>query len=988
MLSADATAPSSSQHPAARARGDEPLLEQVRLVHENSLLTQLVALFNATILAFVEWSVVDHSTILVWLACMTTVTLARLQVAHAFQSARPTAAEVGRWRTLFLAGVAGSGLLWGAAGIFLFPAESFAHQVFLSFVVAGMIAGSMATLAPLLVAFMLFAIPAMVPIAVQFLMRGGQMYFSMSVMTVLYGLAMLTVAKHVNSMLRTSMTLSQRNSQLVGVLTKAKAHSEVLNITLQEEVAERRQQEHALRDGEALLAEAQRMAHLGSWSYHPIARRGLWSEETYRIYGIERAAGLPTCRALIGRIHRDDRRRAYTLLKRAVRYGEPYETEFRMIGVDGKARWIHAVGQPRVDAEGCTYEVRGTVLDITERKTQEHQLDAERKVFEAIAKGAPLNDVLDSLCGLLEMQGGAHAAIYLLSSDDALVQAAAPSLPTEYRMDTLRIPMGSHPGLYAGTTEQGHAVLAADISSDTRWADHGGAALRAGLRACWAVPILGTSKPMLGVLAAYFSEPREPSAHELKLIDRIGNIAKIALERDEAEQRIRQLAHYDELTGLPNRVMFNQALEHALLNARREVSGVALLFVDLDRFKNINDTLGHDAGDRLLRQVAERLKLCLRATDLVARFGGDEFMVMLESLGDPRYAAAVAAKLLAAIAQPLMLGQQEFHLSASIGISAFPDDGEDPRMLQKNADIAMYRAKERGRNCWHFYSPTTDTHSLERLKLEGDLRRALERGEFLLHYQPKQDIASGRVTGMEALVRWQHPELGLVPPIKFIPLAEETGLIVPIGEWVLRRAVEQTKQLQALNLQPLTVAVNLSARQLEDESVVQLVADVLQESGLDASLLELEITESMVMHNTELSARLLRRLKEMGVRVAMDDFGTGYSSLAYLKRFPVDTIKIDRSFIQGIPGDSDDSTLTQAIIAMAHSLRLRTVAEGVETAEQAEFLRLNHCDEIQGYYFSRPLPYAQLVEKLQQHALEQQSQPVNEAEPPAIVMWP
>jgi diguanylate cyclase (GGDEF)-like protein/PAS domain S-box-containing protein len=978
----------SSERPQAPARSSELLLGQVRLVHENSLLSQLVVLFNATILAYVEWSVVDHTTILVWLVCMTVVTLGRLQLVYAFQRVQPGAAQIKRWRNVFYAGVAVSGLLWGGVGVFLFPADSFAHQVFAAFVIAGMIAGSVATLSPLLVAFVLFAVPALVPIAVQFLLRGGQIYFSMSVMAVLYGLAMAAVAKHINSMLRKSMALSEHNSQLIHVLTEAKAHAEVLNVNLQDEVAERRQKEQALRDGEALLAEAQRMAHLGSWSYLPLARRAVWSDETYRIYGLERGARLPSCRALIARVHGDDRRRVYALLERAVAYGEPYETEFRIVSADGKPRWVHAMGQPRIDSDGRTYEVRGTVLDITERKSQEHQLDAERKVFEAIAKGAPLREVLDSLCGLLQAQGPAHGAIYLLAADDALVEAAAPSLPTEYRLDTTRIPPGSHPGLYAGQTEQGHAVLAADIGVDARWAEHREAALRAGLRACWAVPILGTSKPMLGVLAAYFSEPREPSAHELKLIDRISNIAKIALERDEAEQRIRQLAHYDELTGLPNRVMFNQALERALSHARRESSGLALLFVDVDRFKNINDTLGHDAGDRLLRQVAERLKQCLRASDLVARFGGDEFMVLLEDLSDPHYAAAVAGKLLEAIAKPLTLGAQEFHLSASIGISAFPDDGADARSLQKNADIAMYRAKERGRNCWHFYSPTTDTHSLERLKLEGDLRRALERDEFELHYQPKQDIASGRVTGIEALIRWRHPELGLVPPIKFIPLAEETGLIVPIGEWVLRQACEQAKRLQQIGAQPLSIAVNLSPRQFEDEGLVQLVADVLQETELEASLLELEITESMVMQNAEGSARLLRRLKEMGVRLAMDDFGTGYSSLAYLKRFPVDTIKIDRSFIQGVPDDDDDSKLTQAIIAMARSLELKTVAEGVESGVQAQFLREHDCDEIQGFFFSRPLPYAQLVEKLQAHAQEQESKSPEDLAPPAIIVWP
>jgi diguanylate cyclase (GGDEF)-like protein len=984
MPSAEAIADPKAHDLKSRSRLDGHLLEQVRLVQEHASLSQLVAIFNAALLAYGQWAVVDHVTIVIWLSCTIGVALARVQIARFFQRAQPTSA--GNWFYLVLAGVAASGLLWGAAGVLLFPQQSFAHQVFTAFVLAGMIAGAAAILSPLLIAFALFAVPPICAITLQFLLRADPMYFSMAVMTLVFAGSMAAVAKQVNASLRARMTLSERNGRLIRVLTSANAQTEVLNQSLREEVAERGQKEQALRDSQAWLAEAQRMARLGSWSYHRGTGRSVWAEETYRMYGLERATAVPSCRALLKRIHRDDRARVHMLFKRAVRHGEPFEMEFRMNGPDHAWHWIHALGQPRVDEHGATYEVRGTVVDITQRKAQEYQLDAERKVFEAMARGVPLKDVLHSLCELLESQCDSYVAIYLLQHE-ALVEAAAPSLPAEYRLTAARIPLGSHAGLYAGSVEQGHAVLATDIATDARWADHRQSALQAGIRACWAVPILGSSQPMLGVLATYFSARREPTAHELRLIDRVCNIAKIALERDEAEQRIRQLAHFDELTGLPNRALFNQAMEHALARAQRESRLLALLFVDVDRFKNINDTLGHDAGDRLLSQVAERLRQCVRASDLVARFGGDEFMVLLEDLDDVRDAATVAEKLLNAIAKPLALGQQEFHLSASIGISTFPDDGADPRVLQKNADIAMYRAKERGRSCWHFYSRTTDKHSLERLQLESDLRRALERDELELHYQPKQDIASGRITGIEALVRWRHPELGLLPPGRFIPLAEETGLIVALGEWVLRRAVAQNVQLQEEYVVPLTIAVNLSARQFEDEQIVELVAEVLEQSGMQASLLELEITESMVMQNAELAAHLLRRLNDMGVRLAMDDFGTGYSSLAYLKRFPVDTIKIDRSFIQGIPGDSDDATLTQAIIAMAHSLQLCTVAEGVETADQLGFLREHHCDEIQGYYFSRPLPYSELLAKLQAHsALEPADD--HAAKPPPIIVWP
>jgi diguanylate cyclase (GGDEF)-like protein len=976
---ADAAAPGSVPAHALDVR-----IAQVRLGYENALLSQLVALFAATLLAIVEWSAVDHATVLAWLTVMVAVTGARLQLSRAFARAEPDAGSIDRWRSAFIFSAGCSGVMWGGAAVILFPANAFVCQVFTAFVIAGMIAGSVATLSPVLLAFVAFAIPALLPISIQFLLHTDPVHFAMSVMAVLYGFAMFTIAKHLEEVLCTSITMSLRNAQLVDVLKRANVQAELLNENLQDEVAERRQREHALREGEAFLADAQRMAHLGSWTYEIETSRATWSDETYRIVGRDRSLGVPTLRSLSALIRREDRRRVHGLLRRAVRHGEPFETQFRITGPKQSIVWLHMMAQPRIDEAGGAYELRGTVLDVTAHKMQERQLDAERRVFEAIATGVPVKAVLESLCHLLEAQIPAVGAIYLRAGDEALIETAAPSLPAQYRLDHVRTVLGSHPGLCAGTSEQEHAVLATSIATDPRWEQHRQDALAAGLRACWAVPVLGTSKPVLGVIAAYFMEPREPSTHDLQLIDRIGNIAKIALERDEAERRIRQLAHYDELTGLPNRALFNQSLEQSLAHARREKRAAALLFVDLDRFKNINDTLGHDAGDRILRQVAERLRGCVRGSDVVARFGGDEFMVLLTELEEVRHAAIVAGKLLEAICQPLVLGSQEFHLSASIGISAFPDDGDDPRVLQKNADIAMYRAKERGRNCWHFYSPATDAQSMERLRLEADLRRALERGELELHFQPKLSIVTGRITGTEALLRWRHPELGMIPPNKFIPLAEETGLIVPIGEWVLRRAVEQTTAMQRLVSYPLSIAVNLSARQFENESLLQAVTGVLQEHAFDPALLELEITESLLMQNTELSERMLRRLKELRVRLSMDDFGTGYSSLAYLKRFPVDTLKIDRSFVHGVPGDADACSLTQAIIALAHSLRLRTVAEGVETVEQVEFLRAHHCDEIQGFWFSRPLPYAEIVEKLKSHT----AHPASAERATAVAVWP
>ncbi len=453
---------------------------------------------------------------------------------------------------------------------------------------------------------------------------------------------------------------------------------------------------------------------------------------------------------------------------------------------------------------------------------------------------------------------------------------------------------------------------------------------------------------------------------EMRIEGRIkfSGIMRDVTDRKYAEERIRYLAHYDDLTGLPNRVLFSQLLEQALSESTFANKQVAVLFIDLDRFKLINDTLSHDSGDDVLRQVAKRLTEALPRRDTIARFGGDEFVVLMRDCSIPTAAAETAQKLLTAIAEPLLLeGLEEYCLTASIGISAFPGDGQNAQTILKNADIAMYRAKEHGKNNYQFYSSQMNLHSFERLVLERFLRRALDQDEFELFYQPKIDLVTGCVTGMEALLRWMHPVMGMISPAKFIPLAEETGLIVPIGAWVLRAACAQNQAWQQRGLPALRVAVNLSARQFAQDDLHTTIVHVFEETGLSPELLELEITESVTMDNPEHAAGLLRKLKALGIRLAIDDFGTGYSSLSYLKRFPIDNVKIDRSFIKDIPKDEDDVAITKAIIAMAHSLRLKVIAEGVETEEQLAFLREHGCDEAQGYLFGAPMP-ADEFEKL------------------------
>ncbi len=448
-----------------------------------------------------------------------------------------------------------------------------------------------------------------------------------------------------------------------------------------------------------------------------------------------------------------------------------------------------------------------------------------------------------------------------------------------------------------------------------------------------------------------------------------GQLARARARASEATlqhaQRVEYLAYHDGLTALPNRSLFNKLLSQAISQAHRHQRRLAVAFIDLDRFKQINDTLGHEAGDELLKEVASRLKACLRDSDTVARLGGDEFVVLLTDVTEEKYAATVAQKIITAIAQPSVLLSQEFRVTASIGISTYPIDGTDELTLTKNADIAMYQAKEDGKNNFQFYSEKLNANSLERLTLESSLRHALERKEFELHYQAKRDTATGRITGMEALLRWQHPDLGLVTPMQFIPVAEETGLIVPIGKWVLETACRQNMAWAAQDLPRLSIAVNLTARQFCDDHLLDDIGSILRSTGMQACLLEIEIHESSLIHNIEKTLRILKALKAMGVKIAIDDFGTGYSSLSTLQQFPLDTIKIDRSFIRDLACSSANTKLTDAIIAMGKSLSLTVVAQGVETKAQADMLREHACDEFQGFYFNKPMSAREFTALLQ-----------------------
>ena len=467
--------------------------------------------------------------------------------------------------------------------------------------------------------------------------------------------------------------------------------------------------------------------------------------------------------------------------------------------------------------------------------------------------------------------------------------------------------------------------------------------------------------------------PVELTVSETRLTGQAQRIATLRdiTERRQTQDRLSYLANFDGLTGLPNRMMFRERLTGAMARADTSRSQMALMFLDLDRFKVVNDSLGHEVGDRLLRHVAQTLLQCVRRPDpperesgaetvTVARLGGDEFTVIVEGLAGSDEAAVVATRILKKLSEPFICDGSEIFVSASVGITLYPHDATDLDGLIRHADLAMYRAKELGRNTYHFFSDELNDQISERLSLEMNLRHALERDEFQLHYQPKASLSSGRVTGVEALLRWNCPGKGLVPPDKFISVLEDTGLIVAVGTWVIRSACAQLAAWDQQGLAPMKMAVNLSARQFQQADLPLVIAQALRDAGIASQRLELELTESLLMHDDRATLRMLSALKEMGVSIAIDDFGTGHSSLGYLKRFDVDTLKIDRTFVRDTPDDLEDSAITTAVIALGHSLGLAVVAEGVENLAQAEFLRELGCDEIQGYLLSRPMAAAQM----------------------------
>jgi diguanylate cyclase (GGDEF)-like protein/PAS domain S-box-containing protein len=617
--------------------------------------------------------------------------------------------------------------------------------------------------------------------------------------------------------------------------------------------------------------------------------------------------------------------------------------------------------------------------DISERKRAEILLAAEKEVLEMVVCGEPLTEALSILARHVEVLSGLMfcTVLFLENSGDQTPNfATGPGLPRDAFDAAMRAAPDAILALFEDAAQHGppsgHDVadefsgVIEEVAARPPWSTYAELVCDFGITPGFAVAARSSTGRVLGLVIAHYRAAGEQRPHDRELTWVAAHLTSIAIERRQAENRLHLLAYYDALTLLPNRDLFRDRLAQALVHADRKKTSVAVMFIDLDRFKTVNDTLGHEAGDQLLREAAFRLRQCVRAEDTVARLGGDEFTVIADNLEKPDDAAVVARKIVEAIAPPVVLAGHEAFVTPSIGITLYPDDGPTIDVLLKNADTAMYRAKEDGGNGYRFFTPEMNTHAKNRLELESGLRRAIEREEFVVYYQPKFCLSRGAIVGAEALIRWMHPERGLVPPGEFIPILEETGLIEPVGLWVLSEVCRQMAQWRASGMAAVAVAVNLSGRQLQRSNLPEIIATIIAHSAVDAALLELEVTESMLMHDPMNVAEMLQEVRKAGVsHIGVDDFGTGYSSLSYLKRFPIDTLKLDKSFVNGLPDDEEDAAISCGIIALAHSLKLSVVAEGVETREQLAFLRRHGCDVIQGYLLSRPLPaaaFARLVE--------------------------
>ncbi|MGX5726779.1 EAL domain-containing protein [Metapseudomonas otitidis] len=914
-------------------------IERTRLLYQGSRVPTLFMLLNGLACACLLWRSELAALLSGWLIWLVLLAVLRLTQVTAFNRALPSRQAQPHWHRTFLLGAGASGLTLAFPVVFLVPADAFLQQALVYGLVAAAILSASVAYAVSLPAFLAFALPCLLPTVSWLLASGHPMLRGWGLLSLTLLAALMVVALQVNRLVRNSLLQRLQNQALIDNLEHAKSRAEGLNAELAREVEQRRRAErelrgahdeleirvaqrtleladatHALAKSEARLALALEASELGLWDWN-LETDEVHHTQLKAIFGLESDEVSRVLSDLRPCLHPDD----VPLLRRALvdhlkGRSEDYAVDYRVRHRDGRWIWVEDRGRAvERDARGRVLRMVGTRRDVTARRQAEEQQRLAATVFEAASEGIVILD----------------PDYRLLAVNQAFTQV------TGYRAEEV---LGRAVAEISGTREsrrQYHLIH--------QQLEHDG---------CWQGELVDTRKN--GELYPQWLQLNVVRDSRGQASHIVGFFSDLSARR-EAEERLRYLSHYDDLTGLANRTLFRDRLHQASERARESGHGLALLHIDLDRFKVLNDSLGHELADQLLRQMGRRLAQAAPEADTIARLSGDEFALILDRYGSLSSLARTASRLLAKLRTPMTVGGEELVVSASLGISLLPDNAREITTLVSQANMAMQHAKHLGGNTFQFFTDNLQACTLERLQLETQLRKAIDEGQLEVFYQPKLCLADDSLNAAEALVRWRHPQMGLVPPGDFIGLAEETGLIAPIGEFVLRQACLQARDWQRQGVADIRVSVNLSGHQLRQGNLVALVRQVLAETGLPPRLLELELTESHLLENVEHVIATFHQLRELGVKLAIDDFGTGYSSLSYLKRFPVHYVKIDQTFIRDLSLGGEDAAITRAIIAMAHGLELKVVAEGVETTEQLDFLKEQGCDEIQGYLLSPPV---------------------------------
>ncbi|WP_137817482.1 EAL domain-containing protein [Pseudomonas sp. 2FG] len=927
-------------------------VERTRLLYQGSRIPTLFMLLSGLACAYLLWAPQGGWLLSGWLIGLMLLAVLRLIQVAAFNAAPPSRQAKPHWRRMFLLGAAASGVTLAIGAIALVPPDAFLQQALMFGLIAAAILSASIAYAVSLSAFLTFAVPCLLPAVVYLLLSSQPLQQGWGLLGLILFGALLVVAWQVNRLVQRSLLQRFHNQALISHLEYAKAQAEGLNGELAREVEQRRRAErelrqahaelemrvaqrtleldaasHALSKSEERLALALEASELGLWDWNLVTDQ-VHHSQLKALFGLEPDEVKAMLRDLKPRLHPEDlpllRR---TLVEHLKGLSDGYQIEYRVRHADGRWVWVEDRGRAvERDAQGQVTRMLGTRRDISSWKGREEEQRLAATVFEAASEGIVILDP-DYL---------------VLAVNRAYSQVTGYSADEVHGRSVARL-------ISSRATRRQYEVIRQELE----------------LSGTWQGELIETRKN--GELYPQWLQLNVVRDSRGRVSHIVGFFADLTARRD-AEERLRYLSHYDELTGLANRTLFKARLHEASQRARQSGRSLALLHIDLDRFKLLNDSLGHEVADQLLRQMSRRLTQAVPEADTLARLSGDEFAVLLDSYGSLSSLARMASRLLAKLRMPMTIGGQELVVSASLGISLLPDNAREISALISQANMAMQHAKHLGGNSFQFFTDNLQACTLERLQLENQLRKGIELGQLEVFYQPKLCLADDSLNAAEALVRWRHPELGLVPPGDFIGLAEETGLIAAIGEFVLRQACRQACEWQRQGLADIRVSVNLSVHQLRQGNLTSLVRQVLEETGLAPCFLELELTESQLLDNVESVIATFQQLRELGVKLAIDDFGTGYSSLSYLKRFPVDYVKIDQTFIRDLSANGEDAAITRAIIAMAHSLELKVVAEGVETQAQMDFLKAQHCDEIQGFLISRPLEAEEFAQLLRDQA--------------------